>query len=91
MNGKPRLGITKECPSCLKPVETEEQFELKLTLYLKSLPAELKTPDDEYIRRLAVCSACPELVNGVCMSCGCYPKMRAAVRNKFCPRLGDTW
>ncbi|MGQ8875749.1 DUF6171 family protein [Paenibacillus sp. TSA_86.1] len=42
--------------------------------------------DDEYERRLAICSACPGLQYGTtCRHCGCLVPVRAKLAESTCP------
>jgi hypothetical protein len=79
------------CPSCLKNEETEPDYRERLSRYLTGLPPEIKTPPEEYRRRLAVCAECAEYENGVCRICGCYTEMRAAKNALACPQKGEGW
>ena len=59
--------------------------------YVESLPPDLRTPEDAYRRRLAVCVGCPRLRDGTCARCGCYAEARAAKRGQRCPDTPPRW
>lgn len=53
--------------------------------YKAALKPEDMVSDDEYERRLAVCTSCEKLNEGTCMACGCYVELRAAAVISRCP------
>ena len=53
--------------------------------YVATLPEETKAEELMYRERLAVCEACPRLMNGTCTLCGCYVEARAAKKALACP------
>ncbi|MCR4830858.1 MAG: DUF6171 family protein [Pseudobutyrivibrio sp.] len=53
--------------------------------YKMALKAQDRVDEDEYNRRLNVCTACEKLNAGTCMSCGCYVEIRAAAKVSKCP------
>ena len=55
--------------------------------YVASLDETIRTPEDAYRARLALCQECPELMNGTCRLCGCYVETRAAMRGQNCPMV----
>ncbi|MBQ1902228.1 MAG: hypothetical protein II169_06735 [Lachnospiraceae bacterium] len=52
---------------------------------LSMLPEEQKTSEKELENRLGKCECCDKMVDGTCLSCGCYVVIRAAVYDKQCP------
>ena len=54
--------------------------------YKAVLKAGDKVTDEEYERRLLVCTGCDKLNEGTCMSCGCYVELRAAAKVSRCPK-----
>jgi hypothetical protein len=56
-------------------------------------PASLRAGEPLLRRRLAVCSHCGGLREQVlCAHCGCFVRLRAAVRKSWCPSpAGDKW
>ena len=59
--------------------------------YVASLDETIRTPEDAYRARLALCQDCPELMNGTCRLCGCYVETRAAKRGQKCPMVPARW
>ena len=59
--------------------------------YVASLDENVRTPEDIYRARLALCQECPELMNGTCRLCGCYVETRAAKRVQGCPMVPPRW
>lgn len=59
--------------------------------YVASLDDTIRTPEDAYRARLALCQGCPELMNGTCRLCGCYVETRAAKRGQKCPMVPARW
>ena len=51
----------------------------------------IRTPEDDYQARLALCQDCPELLSGTCRLCGCYVETRAAKKNQQCPMVPPRW
>ena len=52
---------------------------------MNSLEQELKVTQDIYGKRLSMCKACDNLISGMCIKCGCYVEIRAALKDKCCP------
>ena len=50
--------------------------------YVASLDESVRTPEDAYRARLAICEGCDQLLSGTCRLCGCYVETRAA--KSFC-------
>ncbi|MDO5435893.1 MAG: DUF6171 family protein [Clostridia bacterium] len=59
--------------------------------YIESLDADIRTGDDVYRERLAVCRACEYLNAGTCAKCGCYAEARAAKKRISCPDVPPRW
>ena len=59
--------------------------------YVASLDETIRTPEDAYRARLALCQECPELMNGTCRLCGCYVETRAAKKGMGCPMVPARW
>ena len=59
--------------------------------YVASLDESIRTPEETYRARLALCQECPELMNGTCRLCGCYVETRAAKRVQGCPMVPPRW
>ena len=59
--------------------------------YVAGLDESIRTPEENYRARLALCQDCPELMNGTCRLCGCYAETRAAKRLQQCPMVPPRW
>ena len=59
--------------------------------YVASLDESIRTPEESYRMRLAICQACDQLMNGTCRLCGCYVETRAAKRTQQCPMVPARW
>lgn len=72
------------CKKCLLRELQGQDFQ-NVYDYIESLDEDIKTPKEEYERRLSVCKECERLISGMCNACGCFVEMRAAVNAKACP------
>lgn len=82
----------RPCPKCYpQGRETKEAFLQKLQLYIDNLAAEERADEALYQERLAACSGCGHLSDGMCRLCGCYVSLRAAQRVRICPDLPRRW
>ena len=59
--------------------------------YVASLDESVRTPEDAYRARLAICEGCDQLLNGTCRLCGCYVETRAAKKGQSCPMVPARW
>lgn len=59
--------------------------------YVKRIDADIRTSEEEYERRLAICKECDSLLSGMCRICGCFVEMRAAVKTHYCPAVEKRW
>lgn len=59
--------------------------------YVASLDESIRTPEDAYRARLAICEGCDQLLNGTCRLCGCYVETRAAKKGQNCPMVPARW
>ena len=78
-------GNTRICKKCLLREMDEAGFFQNMYDYIARIPADDKTPEEEYERRLSICKECEKLLSGMCRMCGCYVEMRA----KENPRTAD--
>ncbi len=82
----------KRCRRCLlREMTDENNYYESVKRYRAALPANKRTPDEEYERRVAACKSCGALDNGTCMQCGCYVEMRAARADMHCPLRAALW
>jgi len=72
-------GNTRICKKCLLREMDEAGFFQNMYDYIARIPADDKTPEEEY----------EKLLSGMCRMCGCYVEMRAAIALRDCP--GKKW
>lgn len=78
------------CRQCLLREVSEDAFQ-NVYEYIASLDEAVRTPEEEYARRLDTCRACGELLSGMCRLCGCFVEVRAAKRALSCPASPPKW
>lgn len=49
---------------------TRQAFFQNMYDYIARIPADDKTPEEEYERRLSICKECEKLLSGMCRMCG---------------------
>lgn len=85
------MNTSKICYRCL----IEEMDDRKLAETVKemidNISSELRTPSEEYDRRINICRECESLVSGTCIKCGCYIELRAAGKGQRCPDPRNKW
>lgn len=79
--------MTNKCKRCLLLEAGEVKSFETVRDYLENLDNELKVDDFLYDKRLAYCRDCDELISGMCLKCGCYVEIRAALKGKSCPNI----
>lgn len=77
------------CKRCLIRELDEKKYHEEIEKYINVLGDDMKTPEDEYKRRLSICLECEKLLQGTCLKCGCYVEIRAAAAISRCP--GKKW
>ncbi|MCC8137047.1 MAG: DUF6171 family protein [Clostridiales bacterium] len=82
---------TRVCRRCLLRDMPDQERYANLYAYLDSLSADDRVPDAVYAERLAVCRTCDKLLSGMCILCGCYVELRAAMRVRGCPHVPPRW
>lgn len=85
-DGRKYQNLDKKC--LLREMD-EAGFFQNMYDYIARIPADDKTPEEEYERRLSICKECEKLLSGMCRMCGCYVEMRAAIALRDCP--GKKW
>ena len=80
-----------ECRRCLLSEMSDKQYYETVHDYVASLPEDIKTASDEYGRRIEICRACDDLINGMCRFCGCFVEARAAKKSNRCPKDDRIW
>lgn len=76
---------------CLLKDTPEKELLQNIREYISGLDEDIKADEEVYKKRLSVCEGCDRLMNGVCLKCGCYVEMRAAVKNNRCPSEKKYW
>lgn len=74
----------KKCKRCLLSEAGENKFYTTVREYLDILDDSLKADDKTYKSRLDECKKCDFLISGMCLKCGCYVEIRAALKDKHC-------
>lgn len=77
------------CKKCLLLEAGEQKSFAGVKDYLDTIDNSLKVNDDLYKKRLSLCKECDNLISGMCLKCGCYVEIRAALKNKACPDFDD--
>ncbi|MCR5268992.1 MAG: DUF6171 family protein [Lachnospiraceae bacterium] len=73
------------CYRCLIRELANIDYEETIGKYLDAIATEDKVPDPLYEERLQICKTCEKLIDGTCLSCGCYVELRAASKKAACP------
>ncbi len=82
--------MAKPC-RCLLAQAGEADMARIVAEYVAGLDEAVRTPEDLYRARLALCEGCDQLMNGTCRLCGCYVETRAARKGQGCPRVPARW
>lgn len=81
--------MSEACKRCLLLQSGEADIYKTVKDYLDNLDSELKVDNREYNKRLSFCRKCDYLISGMCLKCGCYVEIRAALKEKSCPDSND--
>lgn len=73
------------CKRCLLLESGKEDTLKSIMEHIEKIKPHEKCGNEEYGKRLKVCSECDYLSGGVCLKCGCYPEFRAAFLKQKCP------
>lgn len=79
----------RECKRCLLLESGEKAVFETVNAYLENLDESEKVSDEIYRERLNNCGECDSLISGMCLKCGCYVEIRAALKNKSCPNADN--
>ena len=79
------------CKRCLLAQIDPQGVAESVRRRIAALPEEEKTDPAEYQQRLAHCTACDMLTDGLCGICGCYVELRAAKSALHCPQSPPFW
>ena len=77
------------CKKCLLLEAGEEKSFIGVKDYIDTIDNSLKVNDDLYLKRLSFCKECDNLISGMCLKCGCYVEIRAALKDKTCPNYDN--
>lgn len=77
------------CKKCLLLEAGEEASYRGVQDYLSGLDAADRVDSGEYSRRLQLCRLCDCLISGMCLKCGCYVEIRAALKGQSCPNYDN--
>lgn len=81
--------MRERCKRCLLLAAGEAKSYEQIKQYVDNLDDDLKVTSALYDRRLSLCKTCDYLISGMCLKCGCYVELRAALKNKACPNPDD--
>lgn len=77
----------RSCRKCLTgELAGREDLYRTIADYIDNLDPDRKAGRELYEERLRVCKECGMLFQGMCLSCGCYVEMRAAIGSNGCPK-----
>ena len=92
MEKQMNAAAQRVCRQCLlRDMLDKAEYDKTVERVRRALSPALRTPDEAYEARLALCSACDQLQNGTCMRCGCMVEMRAMRRDMHCPPPRNCW
>ena len=80
-----------ECKRCMLYEMADKAAYESVKNYLDALPGDIRTDEDEYRRRLAICRDCDMFLAAMCRKCGCYVEVRAARSDTHCPKGEACW
>jgi len=75
----------KPCIKCLLQEYDEEKYLAEIRKEITWMDEEMRSGDELYEKRLALCRGCDKLIRGTCLACGCYVELRAAAKAGRCP------
>ncbi|GHV14795.1 hypothetical protein FACS189491_11500 [Spirochaetia bacterium] len=84
--------IFADCPRCEAQGDFSPEGIAAMAAGIHIDPA-LQAGQGVYEKRIAACSCCDALRNGVfCAHCGCFIQFRARSKKSYCPHpAGDKW
>ena len=85
------METTRYCRRCLLKDIDKDAYFANVYEYIASLSEDVRTPQEEYKKRLAQCKTCDSLVNGMCSQCGCFVEVRAAKKISRCAGTPRRW
>lgn len=79
------------CRKCLLEEYDPDNALTAVREILAAMPDKLRVNEQEYRRRLQLCTDCEQLLGGVCGMCGCYVELRAGKKSQHCPHSLRRW
>lgn len=79
------METKKICRKCLLAEMDSEEILRDIKKAIDLIDANEKTSEDDYSKRLTICTSCDYLNDGTCGACGCYVELRAATKKSRCP------
>lgn len=73
-----------QCKKCLLQEAGENNSYNQLMEYIATIDDSLKVSESVYNNRLSACRKCDMLISGMCLKCGCYVELRAALKDGKC-------
>ena len=77
--------MNDKCKKCLLLEAGEEAAFKTVSDYLETVDKSLLADGNLRNSRLSLCKKCEYLISGLCLKCGCYVEIRAALKAKACP------
>ncbi len=74
----------RPCRCLLRQTGKDEIYE-DIKMRISRLSEKERAGEEIYAERLEKCEECPDLSDGTCLKCGCYPEFRAAFAKNRCP------
>ncbi len=81
--------MEQKCKKCLLLEAGEKAAFKTVSDYLETVDRALFADDNTRKQRLEICRDCDYLISGICLKCGCYVEIRAALKDKSCSY--DKW
>ncbi|NLG05492.1 MAG: hypothetical protein GX567_16965 [Clostridia bacterium] len=77
--------MERQCRKCLLREIDPENYQQKIHELVENMDPLLRAEESLYEERLAVCTKCDYLWEGLCGACGCFVELRAATKKQVCP------
>ena len=81
----------KKCKKCLIQDMSDIDLKEKIKRTVDGIQGDIKASSTLYKKRLEICKMCDKLLNGMCLSCGCFMEVRAAIKEQYCPSVDKKW
>lgn len=83
--------MKRVCKRCLLSEIDDMDIKKAIDELIMTMSEDKKVDDALYRQRLEICQGCDELVNGMCVKCGCYVELRALQKIRKCPHELRKW